>query len=253
MRSFGYKWDSAYYNGKYYMYFGVVPLALLHYPAKLIFHKDLSCYMVCFFFALLAVLGAYIIMEGINKRWLRNRAPFIVYALSLAILIFSSGIYYLCRSPSFYVTAQTSAMAFGMLGLGCWLNACREGKINKIYLFSGSLFMAMTVGCRPNYVLYSFVFIPLFWDSLIKKLVQRDRDTVISALCVVLPYAVTAVLLMVYNYMRFDSPFDFGNNYQLTVYNMRYSFNLNKLPLGIWIMYFQPAVISNGFPFVKLS
>ena len=31
------------------------------------------------------------------------------------------------------------------------------------------------------------------------------------------PYLVIGILLMLYNYLRFDSPFEFGQSYQLTI------------------------------------
>ncbi len=249
--SVGYTWDAAYYNGKYYMYFGVIPLLILYYPLKLIFNCDLNSYVAVMIFALLSLFGAYSIMEGMNKRWLRNKVPFFVYAMCLTLIIFTSGIYYFCRRPYFYEVAQISALTFGMLGLGSWLNAVDEnGVINKKILCLGSVFMAFTVGCRPNYALYSFVFIPLFWDSIFKKLKKLDKNMVKTIACVALPYVIMAAGLMYYNYIRFDSPFDFGNNYQLTIYDMRYSGDIGKIPLGIWTMYLQPPHIVNTFPFV---
>lgn len=55
---------------------------------------------------------------------------------------------------------------------------------------------------------------------------------------------------MAYNYARFDSVFEFGNHYQLTVADMRYSFALDKLPFGLWWYYLAIPVINNKFPFI---
>ncbi len=78
---------------------------------------------------------------------------------------------------------------------------------NKKWLNGLSLFLAaLAVGCRP----FTVIFIPF----LLMKLYKNNTDKKIYQLW---PYiiapAVVALLLMIYNYVRFDNPFEFGHNY----------------------------------------
>ena len=59
---------------------------------------------------------------------------------------------------------------------------------------------------------------------------------------------------MAYNYIRFQSPFDFGANYNLTTNDMtRRGFILFRIPLGIYYYLLNPPQISLTFPFVLRS
>ena len=63
-----------------------------------------------------------------------------------------------------------------------------------------------------------------------------------------------ATLLMVYNYVRFGSVFDFGANYNLTFNDMRNrGFVLDRLPLGIWAYLFAPLKWTLDFPFAEAN
>ena len=55
---------------------------------------------------------------------------------------------------------------------------------------------------------------------------------------------------MYYNYIRFGSVFDFGASYNLTTNDMtNRGFVLARIPMSIWMYFFQPAHIVTVFPF----
>lgn len=57
---------------------------------------------------------------------------------------------------------------------------------------------------------------------------------------------------MAYNYVRFDSFFDFGATYNLTGFDMVHrSYALSRIPWGLWMYLFQPINISPNYPFMK--
>ena len=56
---------------------------------------------------------------------------------------------------------------------------------------------------------------------------------------------------MYYNYIRFDSPFDFGANYNLTTNDMTSrGFNISRIPLGIMMYLFNGINTINIFPYI---
>ena len=80
--------------------------------------------------------------------------------------------------------------------------------------FFGSLFGALAFGCRPPVALANLFVIPMLVVYLKKHKFTKKLfgELVVAAL----PYVVIGILLMCYNYARFESPFEFGQAYQLT-------------------------------------
>ncbi|NHM14360.1 hypothetical protein [Xiamenia xianingshaonis] len=87
-------------------------------------------------------------------------------------------------------------------------------KAKKGFFALASLLGAMAFGCRPPVALANVVVVPLL-VSLFKT--QETHDFIADAIAVIAPYAIVGALLMGYNFLRFESPFEFGQSYQLTV------------------------------------
>lgn len=242
-----YLWDTAYYNGNFYVYFGVIPALLLFVPFKLLTGMYLSTGV-----ATLLFLSIYIcFLNALFVKCVKNvipKTPFICYILG--ILTLSGGSLALCfaNRAKFYEMSYASGLAFSAFGLYMLMAAYLKEHWNYWQIFIGGLSMAMAVGCRPTTVLYSFILVP--------PMIKRIHDTSVKEqirpfLTLMAPYVVIAIGLMWYNYVRFDSPFDFGQNYQLTaVHVAKESYRIATLPWCIWIGMFQPFHINAGFPFV---
>ena len=111
--------------------------------------------------------------------------------------------------------------------------------------------MALVAGCRPQFLLASFLIIPIFKSVIYKDYRVEIKGNISKYLCVIIPYAVVAAGLMYYNYIRFNSPFDFGANYNLTTnYMPLRGFNLARLVDGTLMYFLQPPDISFRFPFI---
>ena len=73
------------------------------------------------------------------------------------------------------------------------------------------------------------------------------------------PYLVIGILLMLYNYLRFDSPFEFGQSYQLTTTdqskygNFFAQFDLLKMCNGIRALLVSHTPMSDTFPYVSFN
>ncbi|NJN80220.1 MAG: hypothetical protein HC797_06995 [Anaerolineales bacterium] len=69
------------------------------------------------------------------------------------------------------------------------------------------------------------------------------------------PLLVGALLLGYYNYARFESPFEFGLRYQITIYNlnrdMHLTFQPDYFPLNMYAYGFQPFEFISKFPFIQ--
>lgn len=247
-----YKWDTAYYNGKYYVYFGIVPELLFFLPTRLlgimIINKGPVIIMT-----MLAVLFGYLLIRELTLRWFKD-ASFLVYMQLSVIFANSTGAFMAIKAPDLYMIPISHALAFSLMGLYLWLRALPRDKgcVKGGYLFLGSLCMALVAGCRPQVTFASFLALPLFWDTAFKKRELFSFKSLGKTLGFVLPYGAVAAFIMFYNYSRFGSVFNFGASYNLTVMDMvSEKFSLAKIPLGIYTYFIQPPYLIASFPFLK--
>lgn len=209
-------WDHAYYDGHYYMYFGIVPVFLVFLPYRILTGTALTTYHATQIFVALAIAGIFVLFHLLAKLFFKQ-LPYSVYlALSVAFSVMS--VWYSTAEPALYCTAITAAIMLEVWSLYFFIRAVwGERRENRQILFAGigALLGALAFGCRPPVALANILVIPM----LIVFLKQRDFTWKLlgKLTLAALPYAVVASALMLYNYVRFDNPFEFGQAYQLTV------------------------------------
>lgn len=252
-RGEGYLWDHAYFEGNYYVYFGVVPSALFYLPYYKLMGEHLHNLQAIFLSAGMFLAGIMGIICQIIKRWFKDTSAGVWYLLTeLAVL--GSGFIYMCKRPDLYTVPILTGLGFGLLGVWCFLCSEKEGRLTGWQLCLGSFMLALVAGCRPQLfllVLIPMVFLGKYWTSLPYL---KSKEGLRNAAAVAVPMATVAALLMAYNYVRFGSPFDFGANYNLTFNDMRYrGFHGDRLPLGIWAYLFAPLKWTLSFPFAEAN
>lgn len=253
-----YHWDHAYYKGHYYMYFGVVPVFLAFLPYRLVTGEALPSYAAAQVFTAAFVVGVFVLFRLLCKR-LFPKLPFSVY-LSLSVAVSAMSVWYASAEPALYCTAITAALALQVWSLYFFVRAVyMEQRENRQILLAavGALLGALVFGCRPPIALANLLVIPL----LAAFIRQRRFSWKLSGKLALaaLPYVVVAAALMLYNYARFENPFEFGQAYQLTVADQTdYSVVLNKSTLlrlanGLVKNYFYVGSVKEVFPYVTLS
>ena len=144
-------------------------------------------------------------------------------------------------------------MTFVVWGLYCWIKGNDEKKQN-LYFFLGSLFSALTVGCRPQFVLICAVAIPVFFKYFFKEKQIFNKNGIKNLVALAVPFVIVAAGIMYYNYIRFGSPFDFGSAYNLTTNDVtKRGFNMGRTGLGIFTYLFQPPQFTAVFPYIKAA
>ena len=245
--------DYAYYEGKYYVYFGVVPELLLYLPAYLLTGHHMSNYMAVFLFYCGFILAVFALYREVIRRWF-GRTPYFLYLMLCTLTVCCGNYLFVIARPDLYDTPIMAANMFTVAGLWLWMKGkyAEPGKGRIISLILGSLCMALVAGCRPQMLLFSFLAIPLFWREFKPRKGLVNKKNVSDAVSICLPYLFVAAGIMYYNAARFGSPFDFGATYSLTSNDMtKRSFNLNQTLLGLWHYIFRPPVIGSDFPFLQ--
>lgn len=291
--------DYAYFNGKYYVYFGIVPELMFYLPYHLITGNDLANHYVVFAYYALFVVGVFLLFREIALRYFKN-LKFFAYILVSSFIVTSGTFAYVFSTADIYSVPIMAGLGLTAAGLWLWMLGARlcaatpgvtatsstsvNGMVTKhatIKFFAsltlGSLCMALVAGCRPQMLLFSLLIIPIFVQNMFKsqelsqmrKTGENSSDAHLtgikgttpskpykkligSALCIIVPYALVAAVVMWYNYARFGSVFDFGATYSLTNNDMNLrGVNLPRMILGLMTFLFQMPNVTGEFPFIQ--
>ena len=245
-----YLWDTAYYEGHYYVYFGVVPVLLFYLPFYLLTGANFPTAIGVLVMALLFILGATALLDRFARYHFRS-VSLGVYLLLQIPLVFCCGIMYLVKFPTFYSLPIMCGLAFSVWGLYCWMRS-RLAAHKCGWLFAGSLCMALVAGCRPQLLVLSLLAFPLFWRTYITERRLATRRGIVEFACLAAPYVLVAAGIMAYNYARFGSLTDFGANYNLTVNDMtKRGMNVGRLAPAFFTYFLQPPCMTGVFPFLQ--
>lgn len=244
-----YTWDFAFFEGKYYSYFGVVPVVLFLLPFRLLTGRFFSSYH----FAFLLGLGAAFMLSLVYREAVKRYIPRInrfAYCTGLLALLFSSFLCYLSARSWFYEIPYNSAFLFVFSALFCAFKGAEQPH-KRAYFSLAGLFYALSAGCRPISLVSLLLLLPVLCGSLL-SVTNKSEKLRLSA-CFTAPVLAVLMLLGVWNGVRFGSPFDFGNAYQLTVSDIRFNSvtNLAVALDGSFQYLFRLPNVSGVFPFFK--
>lgn len=108
-----YLFDVAYYNGHYYVYFGVVPVVMFYLPFYLMFGGNFPTAIGVLIMSILFILGLTILLDRF-ARFHFERVSLGLYLLLQIPLVVCSGVLYLCKFPTFYSLPIACAIAFAV-------------------------------------------------------------------------------------------------------------------------------------------
>ena len=244
-----YYWDTVLYNGKFYVYFGILPALVLFLPYYLLTGKFLYSATGVLVFSILAIIALKELIEIIFKKFFKE-LDFKYMVLSLIILLFGSQILFLNGVPRYYELPIVAGLFFSITGIDLILLSVYGNKINYKKMFFGSLFLALSVACRPTQLLTSLIIVPIVLRVFIDN-VKNKKDIIKNIISIAIPYMSVGILLMIYNYVRFGSILEFGAKYQLTINDMLHLSNrIYTIGTGIVCNLFSIPNFISVFPFV---
>lgn len=252
-RNVDYLWDTAYYNGHQYIYFGILPLLLTFLPYYCITKNALSISLVVFVFSILIfILLKEILVKLLNKYFEKIPFKFVIYFL--IILCSGSLILYANGMARVYELVIVAGLYFVLQGLFFIIKSSENENKRYINIFLGSLCLALSVACRPTDLLASLLIVPYLIYLLIeniKKCKESKIPLIKLILAVAIPYLTIGAVLMWFNYVRFGSVFEFGAKYQITVNNMKeLGSRIWTIPTGIIANFFSIPFFIAEFPFL---
>ena len=228
-------WDYAYYKGHWYSYFGVLPAVLLFLPYRLITSiwipggAMLPTTVATFVFLIAFLISGSLLVIRIIEHTVKN-ASLGTVSISLALFFISANTVYLWFRTSFYSVPMAASLFFTSLGLWFYFGAFAKSKTNSFRNIAlGSFFIALNLGCRPTFVIAVLFAIPVLYTILKKSFKDFSKDwkkseywriPLLYATAWILPAVITAIPFGLYNFLRFGSPLNFGNEYQITITDM---------------------------------
>ena len=253
-RDVDYLWDTAYFNGHQYIYFGILPLLLTFLPYYVITKKVLSIKVVVFVFSILIfVLLKEILVKILNKFFKKISFKFVIYFLitlcSGSLILYANGM------ARVYELVIVSGLYFVFQGLYFIIKASENENKRYLFIFLGSLCLALSVACRPTDLLASILILPFLINLLIKNIknFKNTKTPLIKLIfAVAIPYITVGILIMWFNYVRFGNVFEFGAKYQMTINNMKeLGSRIWAIPTGIIANLFSIPIFKAEFPFLN--
>lgn len=246
-------WDYAFYQGKYYCYFGALPCLLAFVPYKAITGCDLRTDWAVVFFACAMLISGAALLYQLARTYYRDLS-FGAFLVGVAFLFCSGGVFEQVFLPRIYSIPILAALFFSFAGLAVLLRAKRQflegAPASKPLLAFGALLVACTLGCRPQYVLAAALIVAIFLPE-IRARQFFSRASLGNTLAVIVPFLIVAAPVCLYNQVRFGSPFDFGAAYNLTGADMTsYEFDPLAIAARSFEYLFLPPMIQGEYPFL---
>jgi hypothetical protein len=193
-----YMWDASLYKRRYYLYFSPVPVLLFVIPFRLAGgqypNDDLSALVFCAWAFLASV--AFLWRAGIRS--------------ALWVLLAGVGtiVPFFLVEIRVYEVAAACGLAMGATWAYTLLRFLQQPSPRTAALMG--LFLGLTIATRANLIVLLPVALFALW--------KQSRRIVAFALT---PVLAIGLAYAIYNYVRFDSPFETGMSYQLTAIPMQ--------------------------------
>ncbi|MBA2657001.1 MAG: hypothetical protein H0U70_08470 [Tatlockia sp.] len=246
--------DASLFQGKYYLYFGLLPVIFFHLPFSLLTGLYASEGLVVFSFLSLAFMVGFKLLFKIKEDYFPT-LPQWQLGLAGLLLSFANGVTVLFSVPRVYESAIASAFCFMMIAFYFLYRFIHDYRTRDLGLFSLSL--ALTVAGRPHFALVVVILISLIFVYLNYQ-TTNDKTRMLVALLI--PPLFVAVILGSYNYLRFGSVLDFGHIWQLSCNNIKDLYSelsqISKIPrnfcYSFYFYFLQPITLSLKFPYFGL-
>ncbi len=247
----GFRFDYAYYGGRYYVYYGVAPVLTVYAPFHALTGRVPQARDAALILSWLTIVFIGWAMCGLVGRYAPGAN---VFALSLGCVAaaVSAGVFVLLSSADFYYLAELSYVCFaaGAIAFGLHATLMRRRRLAVLLYALSGLCFALAAMSRPGAVPMLVAFLtPLFVTELIRR-----RAHLPQAAAFLTPAALGVGAILWYNAARFGSALDFGASYQLTVTDMRFSaLRLSEWPDALYHYLLEPLEWNNRFPYLSLA
>jgi hypothetical protein len=238
--------DLSLYNGRYYFYWGLTPVVLFFAPIYWIIGQFPSEALACAFFGAAATVCMGWLMLALRRRYFPGSSS-VLTVFALACIATGSYLPALAMGNGVYGVPITAA-AFCQVFLWCCIARALHSSNSVVgWTVAAGFALALTIGARPNYVLWSAV---LIWPLLV--LGQRNPGRrLLLIVAAAIPALLAIVTMLGLNWLRFGKWMEFGMHYQLTgPAQPEVLFSMKNIASNFGVYGWNPPVLVRLFPFV---
>ncbi len=250
-------YDRAFFDGKYYSYFGIAPILVFYYPYYLVTGNIPTDSSVMGFFSVITSVFLPLAVVEWNKFRKSGMMPWLSCVIAVGAYFASSALIIQRGRQAFYYVASAAAMAFVSAYLFWIIKAFGSKKtVRAVSMAFAGISFALGFLSRINTVLpiaiVTAVLIIIYFIDAIKE--KKIATFIGDMLPLGIPVAVSVAFSFYYNYIRFGNIFDFGTEYQLTLANVSlYDGGANGIIPSIIHYFLQPLSFSQEFPYLTFS
>jgi tetratricopeptide (TPR) repeat protein len=249
-------YEMSYYQGKLYLYFGPAPALVLFWPCvALTGHYLTAKSAVVIFFAIGLIIAAGL-MNALWRRYFPQTSAWLVVAGIVAMGL-CIGTLEILSSCDVYEVAKSCGYAFVMLSLaGIW-RALHDQKHETIWLSLASLACGLAVASRSSLLFGAVILLmpaACAWrERACAGAPEAWLRVALLTVAAIGPLMLIGLGMMIYNYRRFGSPWEFGWHYQLTDNNQHSAkqFGIHYLWYNFRFYFLEPLRWTASFPFLK--
>lgn len=235
--------DLALYKGHFYMQWGPTPVVTLFAPFRVTGLKMSQSFAVALY-GFIGLVCAVALLHILVRR-LVPRTPRWVLLVSTVGLALTNVVPFLLRDPVQYEVAISCAYCFEMAGLLLIVSSLAGPRTGKGRMALGSLCLGLAIGGRPTMVFGGAVVVAAALWAIRRR---GERYTLLAY--ALAPFIVCGLLLAWYNYIRFGSPTDFGDRYELAGIDQTeaHFYRLAYIIPGLFNYLLLPARLALAFP-----
>ncbi|MGO9246339.1 MAG: tetratricopeptide repeat protein [Verrucomicrobiia bacterium] len=241
--------DLSYYKGRLYPYYGVTPALILFWPYNALTGAYLSNRQAVTIFCAIGFLASVGLLRTVWRRYFAGVNIGVVAACAVALGLATSVLEQLSQAGIYQVPHACGYMLTMLVLAAIWKALHDPGRRGR-WLAAASVAYGLAVGSRPNLLFGAVI--------LLAPVAQawRERKRVWHVLAAAtIPITLIGCGLMLYNELRFDTPWEFGERYILNAeHHMTiHIFSLRYLRLNFWLYFLEPGRWSARFPFLHAA
>lgn len=240
-------WDGSLYHGKYYLYWGPVPAIILAAIMAVVGNQVPDPLIV-----IISAIGILIILLLLLmqvRKHIYPQAPVMSIGLALLAALINLPYLFMLGRAHVYETSIIMGQLFLLLGLAGSFFYTHSKKPG--FLIMAGLCWGLAIACRYTLIISVAIFL-IFLLWMIQKSVNRWWAFFKETAYLLIPIAMCMFSLGFYNWVRFDSPFETGLNYQLTipVYRNQH-FSSDYLRTNFYVNVYYPYSRLESFPLIR--
>jgi hypothetical protein len=210
--------DASLYRGHYYSYFSALPTVLVFAPWRLVVGTHLKETTATLAFMSLAFLVAAAALSRFRREHCAAASSWTFHAALLACGLGNLAPL-LIHGATYYQVPMSCAQLWLMVAFYGSVRAAAPAASTG-WLAATSLALGLAAASRPNFVFTAVALLPMAWGFWLRASDRSQRTRILAAAA--LPLAACLALIFWHNWIRFDSPWEFGLRYQLSPLDYRH-------------------------------